>query len=144
MIRMLILLAIAVSSPILSVAGDWPQPHGYDTSGIRDSSGWHEPDWSDWIAVQMGLDLKESREVRVSSGKRCDIVTQREAIEVEWVSHWLEAPGQATHYSIETGKRAAIIVLHSGTQKELEQVKHLRRVCERLRITLYEQLVPAK
>ena len=42
---------------------------------------------------------------------RCDCLTQTHAIEFDFGSKWAEAIGQSLYYSLQTGKRAGIVLI---------------------------------
>lgn len=48
-------------------------------------------------------------EVKMPDNTRCDCVTDRYAVEVEFAPKWAEAITQALHYARLTGKRAGIV-----------------------------------
>ena len=50
-------------------------------------------------------------EVRLPDGTRCDCVTADHAIEYEFGRKWAEAIGQSLFYSLQTGKRAGIVLI---------------------------------
>lgn len=58
------------------------------------------------LAQQLG----GQTEVSVKNG-RVDIVTDEYAIEVEWANNWKHSIGQALWYSIQTNKKAGIILI---------------------------------
>lgn len=84
------------------------------------------------IAEQYGF----AAEQVMPDGTRCDLVSDRYAIEVEWASKWKEAPGQATLYAIWTGKQPAIVLLTEGGDEDKVHLLRCRLVCERLGIAL--------
>ena len=75
-------------------------------------------------------------EVRLDDGSRVDLLSQSEAIEVDWAKHWPEAIGQALYYSIKTGRPASIILL---VRSDLDQrfVRRCQAVCDHACITLH-------
>jgi hypothetical protein len=42
---------------------------------------------------------------------RCDCLTDENAIEFDFGAKWAEAIGQALYYSIQTGKRAGVVLI---------------------------------
>ena len=50
-------------------------------------------------------------EVTMTDGTRCDIVTETHAIEVDWGSKWGEAIGQSLNYSMQTNKKAGVLLI---------------------------------
>lgn len=59
--------------------------------------------------------LKGQTEVKVENG-RVDIVTDDNAIEVEWASNWKHSVGQALWYGLQTTKRPGIILLMNNLE----------------------------
>lgn len=116
---------------------------GFDTSDVDSPGEMHEPDWSEWLATEAGLDPDEVCEVVLSSKKRVDILTDHEAIEVEWVGKWYEAVGQSLHYSLRSGRKPAIILLYRASGREHVEIGFCRNVCKRAGIRLYIQRVPS-
>lgn len=91
-----------------------------------------EPAWSLYLAaVHAG-----TAEYLTIDNSRCDILTDRYAIEVEWVKKWHQAIGQSLHYSILTGRRPKIILLLRGHDHENRYLDRCRMVCERAGIEL--------
>lgn len=50
-------------------------------------------------------------EVVLPDKTRCDCVTDTHAIEVDFGSKWAEAIGQSLYYSLQTGKRAGVLLI---------------------------------
>ena len=50
-------------------------------------------------------------EVTLPDRTRCDCLTQTHAIEFDFGSKWAEAIGQSLYYSLQTGKRAGIVLI---------------------------------
>lgn len=50
-------------------------------------------------------------EARMPDGKRCDCITETHAIEYDFAPKFHEAIGQALDYSLQTGKRAGIVLI---------------------------------
>ena len=50
-------------------------------------------------------------EVVLPDGTRCDCVTETHAIEFDFGDNWAEAVGQSSYYSIQTGKKAGIVLI---------------------------------
>ena len=63
-------------------------------------------------------------EVRMPDGTRCDIVTEKHAIEVDFADKWGEAIGQSLNYAFQTNKRAGILLILEKKEDE----RHLIRV----------------
>ena len=67
-------------------------------------------------------------EVVLTDGTRCDCVTATHAIEIDFGNKWAEAIGQSAYYSLQTEKRAGIVLI-------LESVKD-RKYLIRLNTTI--------
>ena len=63
-------------------------------------------------------------EVTMPDGTRCDIVTEKHAIEVDFADKWGEAIGQSLNYAFQSNKRAGILLILESKDDE----KHLIRV----------------
>ncbi len=50
-------------------------------------------------------------EVTLPDRTRCDCLTSTHAIEFDFGSQWAEAIGQALYYSLQTGKRAGVVLI---------------------------------
>jgi hypothetical protein len=59
-----------------------------------------------WCAEQQG-----KAEQVLSDKTRCDCITDKYAVEVDFAPKWAEAIGQSLHYSIKTGKEAGILLI---------------------------------
>ena len=60
----------------------------------------------DWCAGASG-----HAEVRLPDGTRADCITRTHAIEFDFGQKWAESIGQALYYSMQTGKRAGIVLI---------------------------------
>ena len=67
----------------------------------------HEKYYQDiWCTDQGGR-----AEVRMPDKTRCDCLTNTHAVEVDFAKKWYEALGQSLYYSMQTGKRAGILLI---------------------------------
>ena len=73
-------------------------------------------------------------EVVFSDGTRCDCVTDTHAIEFDFGNNWAEAVGQSSYYSIQTKKKAGIVLI-------LESIKD-RKYWIRLNTTIVHFNLP--
>ncbi len=65
--------------------------------------------WAAYLAVtQFETDNVEHR---LPCGARVDILTDEYAIEVEWCSKALQAPGQAVYYAVATARKPGVYLL---------------------------------
>ena len=69
---------------------------------------------------------------------RVDILTDKEAIEVDWAYKWAEGVGQALYYSTMTGKEAGLILIIKE-DKDMRYVKRVQKIIliKSLKINLY-------
>lgn len=59
-----------------------------------------------WCDRQAGI-----MEVVMSSGSRCDCLTDTHAVEFDFARKWAESVGQALNYAAQTGRRAGIVLI---------------------------------
>jgi hypothetical protein len=59
-----------------------------------------------WCEAQKG-----QVEVVLSDGTRCDCVTETHAVEFDFGGNWAEAIGQSAYYSLQTDKKAGIVLI---------------------------------
>jgi hypothetical protein len=64
-----------------------------------------------WYQKKWCEEQKGRVEVVLPDGTRCDCVTDTHAIEFDFGSNWAEAIGQSSYYSIQTGKKAGIVLI---------------------------------
>lgn len=76
-------------------------------------------------------------EVRMTDGTVCDLVSETEAIEIDYAPKWAEAVGQSLHYAEMTGKKAGIILLLEDPDSEWRHLVRCARLCGKLGIQLY-------
>jgi len=81
-------------------------------------------------------------EVVLPDDSRCDLLSERYAIEVDWAEKWKEAPAQAVLYAVWTGKEPAILLLTKGKQDEKIHLLRAALVCERLKIKMFVEGSP--
>ena len=82
-------------------------------------------------------------EHRLWDDTRIDILTETEAIEIDFAHKWAEAIGQSKYYSALSGKKPAIILLYGSKEKDKDFLYRCQSICIKDGITLYtEQLLP--
>jgi hypothetical protein len=88
-----------------------------------------ERDECRWLAEK----YQARQEVELSpKGPRCDLVTDKLAIEVDWANKWHEAVGQSLEYAAGLDKQPAIILLvRPGSKKDALHYARCRRVCDK-------------
>lgn len=85
--------------------------------GVLDAGAWDyyqfdlpsqapEAAWRDALAAE----LKAQHEVRIEGG-RIDVMTDTEAIELDWPHKWHEGLGQALHYAAATDKKPVLALI---------------------------------
>ncbi len=67
------------------------------------------------------------------NGTRCDCVTDTHAIEFDFGNNWAEAVGQSSYYSIQTKKRAGIVLILE-TSKDRKYWIRLNTTIEQLNL----------
>lgn len=93
---------------------------------------------SDYQKIAAEL-LNGKTEVVLSDRTRIDIVTDDQAIEVDWSYKWAEGIGQALYYSSRTNKEPGLILIVKDIEKEQKYVDRVKTVIKvkSLRIFLY-------
>ena len=92
-----------------------------------------ESHWRDALAAHFSKMEEGVKTEVVLRGGRCDIVTEKYAIEVERASKWHEAIGQAVHYALFLKKKPCIAVfehakLSSGQMDAMKATAKRRRI----------------
>ncbi|MBK1881008.1 hypothetical protein JIN85_01200 [Luteolibacter pohnpeiensis] len=82
-----------------------------------------------WYRDKAAASLGGKTEVRVSNG-RVDIVTDDYAIEVEKASNWKESIGQCLWYSLQTNKKAGIVLVVTDEKRDRGHIIRLGSVIE--------------
>lgn len=95
----------------------------------------HESHYRDALVRELQLRGYSARKEVKCRGGRCDILTDKYAIEVDRASKWHEAIGQAVHYSI-TLKRKPCIALFDFHKLSTEKREALKSVCAKLGIKI--------
>ncbi len=57
-------------------------------------------------------------EVTLKNGTRCDCITETHAIEIKFAAKWQASVGQSINYSLQTGKRAGIVLILESTKDQ--------------------------
>ena len=94
------------------------------------SANANEKEWMNALAKQ----LNGKTEQQINMG-RVDIVTEKEAIEIDWLYKWHEGLGQALHYSIETKKQPTLALISLSTNDTVK-LDYIRGICGKLGIRL--------
>lgn len=87
-------------------------------------------------AIRLAPKYGARLEVALADGSRADMVTDLEAIEVDWARKWAEAIGQSLFYASMLQKRPAVMLLKSSDRDD-RYVRRCKRVCDIHGITLY-------
>ncbi|MDM8557769.1 hypothetical protein [Candidatus Parabeggiatoa sp. HSG14] len=64
---------------------------------------WYQEQWCQEQGGEMEVVLKDAT--------RCDCITDTHAVEMDFADNWYAAVGQSSHYSLQTGKRAGIVLI---------------------------------
>jgi hypothetical protein len=64
-----------------------------------------------WYQEQWCNDHGGRIEVTLADKTRCDCITDTHAIEFDFSRKWAEAIGQSLYYSLQTGKKAGIVLI---------------------------------
>ncbi|WP_051284319.1 hypothetical protein [Desulforegula conservatrix] len=65
---------------------------------------WYQNKWCD--------EQKGKSEVVLPDRTRCDCITDVNAVEFDFGKKWAEAIGQSLYYSLQTGKRAGVVLIN--------------------------------
>ena len=87
----------------------------------------HPENWyqTKWCQEQDG-----KAEVSLPDRTRCDCVTKGYAIEIDFANKWYQAVGQSLHYSLQTNKRAGILLILESS-KDRKYWEKLNRVIKK-------------
>lgn len=96
--------------------------HAWDSYQFDLPSQAPEALWRDALAAE----LKAQHEVPVEGG-RIDVMTDTEAIELDWPHKWHEGLGQALHYADATGKKAVLALISYSQGPDKLQTKSRER-----------------
>lgn len=89
-----------------------------------------------WVAA-LAKRVEGETEVRVPFG-RVDIVTDRYAIEVDWVANWHCALGQAIHYAHDTKKKPVMaLCLRADEPLNEDLLAHIERVAQSVGVEVW-------
>ena len=69
---------------------------------------WYQKKWCETHRGQV--------EVVLPDGTRCDCVTDTHAIEFDFGSKWAEAVGQSAYYSLQTKRKAGVVLILETTK----------------------------
>lgn len=72
--------------------------------------------------------LKGKTEVNLGDGRRCDIVTDEYAIEVDWKSKWSEAVGQSLDYGFLADKKCGIVLI-VDSREDTKEALRINSIC---------------
>lgn len=93
----------------------------------------HEPVWSAALAELLGGEA----EYRLPDRTRVDVLTERYAVEVDWVGKFEEGIGQSLRYSHATGKEPVVALGLKGNWS-VEELETAKLVCRKHRIHVWE------
>lgn len=130
------LLLLLLASPLLVSCG------GPDIEYIElrlphksENLATHESHYRDALVRELQLRGYSARKEVKCRGGRCDILTDKYAIEVDRAPKWHEAIGQAVHYAIML-KRKPCIALFDFHKLSTEKREALKSVCAKLGIKI--------
>lgn len=101
--------------------------------------GWARLHRESWYQERLAEAMGGVLEYRLPDGTRVDLLTETEAIEVDFAPKWAESIGQALWYAAQTGRRPAVALIVSGP-RDARYSARIRAVSERfgLGLTVYE------
>ena len=88
-----------------------------------------------WYQLKWCEEQKGQAEVVLPDGTRCDCVTDTHAIEFDFGNNWAEAIGQSAYYSLQTDKRAGIVLILE-TMKDRKYWIRLHTVIEHFNLPI--------
>ena len=100
-----------------------------------------ESHWRDALAAHFSKAEEGVKTEVVLRGGRCDIVTEKYAIEVDRANKWHEAIGQAAHYALYLKKKPCIALYRADTLSKA-QMEAMKRTTARRRIDVILLILP--
>lgn len=100
-----------------------------------------ESHWRDALAAHFSKAEEDVKTEVVLRGGRCDIVTEKYAIEVDRANKWHEAIGQAAHYALYLKKKPCIALYRADTLSKA-QMEAMKRTTARRRIDVILLILP--
>lgn len=76
-------------------------------------------------------------EYKLNDGSRVDCLTSTYAIEVDFAEKWAEGIGQSLYYSLESGKKPAVLLIMEQKYKDVGKLQKLKKVAKRHGITVF-------
>ena len=92
-----------------------------------------EKDYNAALAIKYAA----RQQVATGEGSVVDLVTDTEAIEIDFSRHWQEAIGQSLFYGLCLKKSPAIILIVGPGPREAKYVARCKQVCDKYQIHLY-------
>lgn len=130
----LLLIAVSVQAQGVDITKPAvPGKEGAPTVTEVTLQAW-EKDWVDRIHAalvsQTPDDQKSAilKEQVLFDGTRADLLTPNYAIEVDWAYKWAEGIGQSLHYSLQTDRPPAVILLMRDKTREARFVQRCKTV----------------
>lgn len=97
--------------------------------------GAHESHYRDALVNELrSRGLSAKREVKCAGG-RCDILTDKYAIEIDRASKWYEAVGQVAHYSVALNRKPCVAIFDFH-KLSTEKLQALKAVCAKFGIKI--------
>jgi hypothetical protein len=82
-----------------------------------------------WYQDRVCMSYGGQAEVVLQDKTRCDCLTDTHAIEFDFGSKWAESIGQSLYYSVQTGKRAGIVLILEK-ENDLKYYERVEKVIE--------------
>lgn len=94
-----------------------------------------------WYQERVAALMKGKMEARVDDG-RVDVLTGTHAIEVEFASKWKQAIGQVLWYSMQTNRKAAIVLILEDAKRDRADAIRLGSVIDAKKLPIQVWLWP--
>ena len=89
-----------------------------------------------WYQNKWCSEQKGRAEFVLPDNTRCDCLTNTHAIEFDFGDKWAEAIGQSLYYSLQTGKRAGVVLILEDPKKDYKYWLRLNSTIEYFKLPI--------
>jgi hypothetical protein len=89
-----------------------------------------------WYQRTWCLEKKGQIEVVLPDKTRCDCLTDAHAVEFDFAKKWAEAIGQSLYYSLQTGKRAGVVLIMENPKRDYKYWLRLNSTIEHFKLPI--------